>query len=69
MPQYVIDVPYEPDEAAVAYVAEQLRGMQAFLEEQTGRKIDQDALREAGGPEPSGAWTTTTATSPCGRTG
>ena len=47
VPQYVIDVPYEPDEAAVAYVAEQLRGMQAFLEEQTGRKIDQGALREA----------------------
>ena len=46
VPQLVLDVPYEQDADAVRYVADQLRGMRRFLEEQTGRQIDEDALRE-----------------------
>ena len=47
VPQLVLDIPYEQDEDAVAYVAEQLRGMRRFLEEQTGRTVDEGALRAA----------------------
>ena len=47
VPQLVLDIPYEQDDDAVAYVAEQLRDMRRFLEEQTGRKVDEDALRAA----------------------
>lgn len=47
VPQLVLDIPYEQDSDAVAYVAEQLRGMRRFLEEQTGRRVDEDALRAA----------------------
>ena len=36
-----------PQLDAVAYVAEQLRGMRRFLEEQTGRTVDEGALRAA----------------------
>lgn len=45
--QYVIDVPYGQDDGAVDYVAEQLRGMKAFVERQTGRKIDDFQLQKA----------------------
>ena len=47
VPHLVLDIPYGQDEDAVAYVAEQLRGMRRFLEEHTGRRVDEDALRAA----------------------
>ena len=45
--QYVLDIPYGQDEDAVTYVAEQLRGMKAFIEKQTGEKIDENRLKKA----------------------
>ena len=45
--QYVLDIPYGQDEDAVNYVAEQLRGMKAFIEKQTGEKIDETRLKKA----------------------
>ena len=45
--QYVIDIPYDQDEDAVSYVAEQLRGMRAFIEQQMGTPIAEEALRKA----------------------
>ena len=47
VPQLVLDIPYEQDGDAVAYVAQQLRDMGRFLEEQTGRRLDEEALRAA----------------------
>lgn len=47
--QYVIDVPYGQDEEAVQYVAEQLRGMKAFIEAETCEKIDEGKLAKAVG--------------------
>ena len=47
VPQFVVDIPYQPDEGAVAYVARQLREMVQFVEKQTGRPIPEDQLREA----------------------
>ena len=47
VPQFVVDVPYEPTEDAVAYVAGQLREMVRFIEKQTGRSISEDALSAA----------------------
>ena len=47
VPQLVLDIPYEQDESAVRCVADQLRQMRRFLEEQTGRTMDEDALRAA----------------------
>ncbi len=47
VPQFVLDIPYGQDEEAVVYVAGQLRDMRRFLEEQTGRTVDEDALRAA----------------------
>ncbi len=44
--QYVIDVPYGQDEDAVAYVTEQLHGMKDFIEQHTGRRIDENRLRK-----------------------
>ncbi len=46
VPQLVLEIPYEQDAEAVRYVADQLREMRGFLEEHTGQKIDEDALRE-----------------------
>ena len=46
VPHFVIDVPYEQDDDAVDYVAGQLRQLKSFLEEHTGKKLDEDALRE-----------------------
>ena len=45
--QYYVDVPPRQGEESVAYVADQLRGMAAFLERETGRAIPEDALRGA----------------------
>lgn len=47
LPSYFIDVPYEKSEDAVRAVADELRGMTAFLEEITGRKANGDALKAA----------------------
>ncbi|MDO4280243.1 MAG: 2-hydroxyacyl-CoA dehydratase family protein [Peptococcaceae bacterium] len=44
VPHFVIDVPYEQDEDAVRYVADQLVRMKAFIEEHTGKSIDESAL-------------------------
>jgi len=47
VPQFYVDVPAEQSEASVAYVSEQFRGLAAFLEEHTGRPLDEARLREA----------------------
>lgn len=47
VPQFVVDVPYEKDEAAVKYVTDQLRDMAKFIEKHTGRNIDENRLRTA----------------------
>lgn len=44
-PQYYVDVPYARDEESVQYVAEQLREMQALIEKETGKKLDEARLR------------------------
>lgn len=46
-PQYYIDIPYETDDAAVGYVAEQLKEVQRFLEELTGKKLRKEALAQS----------------------
>lgn len=46
VPAFFIDVPLQQTEENVAYVAEQLRGLAAFLEEHTGRKIETEALKK-----------------------
>ncbi len=46
VPLFAIDVPLQQNEANVGYVADQLRNMGKFLEEQTGRRIDEDRLNE-----------------------
>ena len=45
VPTFSIDVPLHQTEGNVAYVAEQMRGLKAFLEENTGRTIDEASLR------------------------
>lgn len=47
IPQYYVDVPPRREEESIRYVADQLRGLSAFLAEQTGRKPDEAALRAA----------------------
>ena len=47
VPQFVVDVPYEPSEEAVDYVAGQLREMVKFIEGQTGQAISEDVLSAA----------------------
>ena len=47
VPQYYIDVPAERSEKSVAYVAGQFRELAAFLEEHTGRKLDEAKLGES----------------------
>ena len=47
VPQFVVDVPYETDEQAVDYVADQLREMVRFMEKETGQRLKEDDLREA----------------------
>ena len=46
-PLTIIDVPGHADDDAVAYVADQLRGMTRRLEALTGRKLDEAKLRES----------------------
>ncbi|MCX5999449.1 MAG: 2-hydroxyacyl-CoA dehydratase family protein, partial [Chloroflexi bacterium] len=44
---FCIDVPYFRNDAALDYVADELRRLVAFLEEKTGRKLDVDRLKQA----------------------
>ena len=44
---FCVDVPYLRNESGFAYVVEELRRMIAFLEDQTGRKLDVNRLRQA----------------------
>ncbi len=46
VPSFAIDVPMQQTEENVAYVAEQLREMAEFLQKNTGKKIDEERLRE-----------------------
>ena len=45
VPSFFIDVPIRQDKDSVTYVAGQLRELAAFLEQQTGKKVDEDSLR------------------------
>ncbi len=47
IPQFYLDVPPYPDGEAVAYVADQLREMKTFLEDQTHKAFEEDKLKEA----------------------
>lgn len=46
VPAFAIDVPFEQNGENVRYVAEQLRDLTAFLEENTGRRISESGLKE-----------------------
>lgn len=46
IPGFFIDVPYEKDQDAVEYVAEQLRNMTQFISDVSGKKITEYALKE-----------------------
>ena len=46
VPKFAVDVPARQGEGSVKYVAYQLRELRAFLEDVTGREIDEDALKE-----------------------
>jgi benzoyl-CoA reductase/2-hydroxyglutaryl-CoA dehydratase subunit BcrC/BadD/HgdB len=46
IPYFIIDAPYSRDEAAIDYYAEQMKRAVAFLEAQTGKKMDYDRLRD-----------------------
>lgn len=45
-PVFYLDLPYKQSERSVEYVREQLEDLVKFLEEKTGRKLEQDKLRE-----------------------
>ncbi len=47
IPSYCIDVPFDRSEDAIADVAEQLRGMTAFIGECTKTPVDESALSQA----------------------
>jgi benzoyl-CoA reductase/2-hydroxyglutaryl-CoA dehydratase subunit BcrC/BadD/HgdB len=47
VPFFAIDVPYYHNEETIKHVAAQLQELIPFLEENTGRKLDIDRLREA----------------------
>ena len=47
LPGFFIDVPYDKTEDSVKYVADQLRELKAFLEDVTGKKISEEAVRQA----------------------
>lgn len=49
IPHFYIDVPNERSEESVRYVAEELREAAKFLEDATGRKLDEEKLKEAVG--------------------
>lgn len=46
VPMFRLDHPYDTNERSLAYYARGLRKMIGFIEEQTGRKMDFDRLRE-----------------------
>ena len=46
VPRYYIDVPWHTDEEAIRYVADQLREMARFVEDITGRSLQDELLRE-----------------------
>ncbi len=45
IPGFFIDVPYEKNQESILYVAAQLRELKRFLEDVTGRKIPEDAVK------------------------
>ena len=45
VPSFAIDVPVKQSEENVKYVADQLRDMKLFLEQTTGKTIEEDALK------------------------
>ena len=45
VPSFEIDVPDVVSETSVSYVAQQLKNLAVFLEEQTGKTIDEESLR------------------------
>lgn len=47
IPQYYLDVPSERSKEAVAYVTEQLRELKTFLEDNSGRSLTEERLRDA----------------------
>lgn len=47
VPHFVLDIPYEQTEESVRDVAAQLREMKRFIEDHTGKTIDEAALRAA----------------------
>ena len=46
VPTFFIDVPLRQTEANVEYVTGQLRNLKIFIEDQTGREMDEEALKE-----------------------
>lgn len=46
IPYYCIDVPYWTDERTFGYIAGELKSLISFLEDQTGRKMDYNKLRQ-----------------------
>lgn len=46
VPAFFIDVPMQPSEESVSYVAAQLRRLAVFLEEHTGKNVDEERLKE-----------------------
>jgi benzoyl-CoA reductase/2-hydroxyglutaryl-CoA dehydratase subunit BcrC/BadD/HgdB len=46
VPHFAFDPPYWEDDRSIDYFAQEFREMVTFLEEQTGRKLDMDRLRE-----------------------
>lgn len=45
IPRFYVDVPPEQSEEGVAFVADQLRELKKFLEDQTGKQLDEDRLK------------------------
>jgi len=46
IPAFSTDPPYFSDERSIAYYADEMRRLVSFLEEQTGKRLDMDRLRE-----------------------
>ena len=47
IPHFYVDVPSTPSPEALSYVAGQFRELASFLEESTGRRLDEERLRQA----------------------
>lgn len=47
VPNYYVEVPNDKSEESVLYVADQLREVTRFLEDLTGKKLDEEKLKEA----------------------